>query len=389
MAGTLCISRITINLELCQDLAPTSQNSVNPARKCLRRFCCFKVVHHISTKDRSSVWSIFRLREILRSTEILRLWMHGSSNYPNVPPLKIAYQNFRMMERYPNDKELHRITKQEIQKKSRDNARTPMQVSWLICFKIFDFTSHNYVQWNTSAHAGFSTTTPWQRENESYTTINAEAQVGIPGSVFEYWASILKLRKTHIDVFVYGSFVLINDGHQDVFAYLRTFEKETALVVCNFKKETVVWDLPKGFCWKDAEALVGNYDYDGKIVLEGGKVELRPFEAFVVFVREIARAWRWEGIWKVMQEVCNLQISVTNLLSRILSWLILPSNGFSSWLRYFDNQNIIPSYFAGNRSSRDSITTIMKETLSFQPGRNDYEKFALLDKVVQKHTARG
>lgn len=34
-----------------------------------------------------------------------------------------------MMERYPNDKELHRITMQEIQKKSRDNARTPMQVS--------------------------------------------------------------------------------------------------------------------------------------------------------------------------------------------------------------------------------------------------------------------
>lgn len=33
------------------------------------------------------------------------------------------------MERYPNDKELHRITMQEIQKKSRDNARTPMQVS--------------------------------------------------------------------------------------------------------------------------------------------------------------------------------------------------------------------------------------------------------------------
>src|SRR5689334_6314201 len=121
------------------------------------------------------------------------------------------------------------------------------------------------MKWNTSAHAGFSTATPWQRENESYTTINAESQVGVAGSVFEYWASILKLRKTHIDIFVYGSFKLIDDGHQDVFAYLRTFEKETVLVVCNFKKEAAIWDLPKDLSWRDGEVLVGNYDYEGKI----------------------------------------------------------------------------------------------------------------------------
>jgi glycosidase len=72
-----------------------------------------------------------------------------------------------MTKQYPDDRELHRITKQEITKKSRDNARTPMQ-------------------WSDTPHAGFSTTDPWQKENESYTTINAAAQVGVKDSVFEY-----------------------------------------------------------------------------------------------------------------------------------------------------------------------------------------------------------
>lgn len=41
---------------------------------------------------------------------------------------------------------------------SRDNARTPMQ-------------------WNTSAHAGFTTGEPWIRVNPNYLQINAEAAV--------------------------------------------------------------------------------------------------------------------------------------------------------------------------------------------------------------------
>jgi hypothetical protein len=39
------------------------------------------------------------------------------------------------MEKHPNDKELQRITKEQITLKSRDNARTPMQVSLTATFK--------------------------------------------------------------------------------------------------------------------------------------------------------------------------------------------------------------------------------------------------------------
>lgn len=125
-----------------------------------------------------------------------------------------------MMRDFPEDKQLHQITREEIQKKSRDNARTPMQ-------------------WDTTAYAGFSTSTPWQRENESYVSINANAQVGIKGSVFEYWASILRLRKTHTDVLVYGDFALIDVENDHIFAYLRTFQDQKVLVVANFRPREV------------------------------------------------------------------------------------------------------------------------------------------------------
>jgi hypothetical protein len=39
------------------------------------------------------------------------------------------------MEKHPDDKELQRITKEQITLKSRDNARTPMQVSLTAAFK--------------------------------------------------------------------------------------------------------------------------------------------------------------------------------------------------------------------------------------------------------------
>ena len=69
-----------------------------------------------------------------------------------------------------------------------------------------------------------------------------------------------------------------------MFAYLRTFEKETVIVVCNFKKESVKWKLPDGLELKDGGELVRNYE-EGEVVVNEGKVELRPFEAWVAFVK--------------------------------------------------------------------------------------------------------
>lgn len=164
---------------------------------------------------------------------------------------------------HPDDKELQRITREEIQLKSRDNARTPMQ-------------------WDTTKHAGFSNATPWQEENPSYATINAASQVGIENSVFEYWASILRLRKTHQDVLIYGDFGLVDEENNEVFAYSRSFGNEKVLVVSNFRKEAISWQVPSGLELEVGRLLTSNYD---GINVKDGKVGLRPFEAFAAFVK--------------------------------------------------------------------------------------------------------
>jgi glycosidase len=167
------------------------------------------------------------------------------------------------MRDHPNDTELQRITRQEIRLKSRDNARTPMQ-------------------WDNTKHAGFSTATPWQSENPSYHTINAASQVGIQDSVFEYWASILRLRKSHKDVLIYGDFELIDEGNNDVFAYTRSFENEKVLVVANFRKEHISWDTPKGLELGNGQLLTSNY---AGINVKDGMASLRSFEAFAVLIK--------------------------------------------------------------------------------------------------------
>jgi glycosidase len=164
----------------------------------------------------------------------------------------------KLCEVRPNDKKLQSITKQQYHIKSRDNARTPMQ-------------------WTADRHAGFTTGEPWFRVNDTYDACNAEAQVGVRGSSFEYWRSILGLRKQMLDVFVYGDFQMVDTEHEDVFAYERTFKGQSVLVVCNFRQHTVDWILPVGSNAKDQ--LISNYN---GVEAHESLVKLRPFEAFAI-----------------------------------------------------------------------------------------------------------
>ena len=62
--------------------------------------------------------------------------------------------------------------------KSRDNARTPMQ-------------------WDDTAHAGFTEGIPWLPVNPNYVTINAAAAVADPDSVFHHFKKLIELRHEH------------------------------------------------------------------------------------------------------------------------------------------------------------------------------------------------
>lgn len=163
------------------------------------------------------------------------------------------------------DDESRRTAKKQYHLKSRDNARTPMQ-------------------WSAERHAGFTSGLPWFRVNDSYRSCNASSQFGVAGSPLEYWAEILRLRKAKPDIFVYGDFHLVDREHDDVFAYMRTAEDETALIVCNFREWEVEWSLPSNIFILSARQVLASV-YEDVQFGAGNSVWLRPFEAFLCVSR--------------------------------------------------------------------------------------------------------
>lgn len=143
--------------------------------------------------------------------------------------------------------------------KGRDNARTP-------------------IQWDASTNAGFTTGTPWIQVNPNYTKINAEQELIDPGSVFHYYRKLIRLRKAD-PVIVYGKYDLLLPDHRQIYAYMRTLGEERRLVICNFSKETPVFELPDAVSFSGKELVISNYEVDPA---EGiGRLTLRPYEARV------------------------------------------------------------------------------------------------------------
>lgn len=164
------------------------------------------------------------------------------------------------------DTKAQETARREYQKKSRDNARTP-------------------VQWSGAPNGGFTgpNVKPWMSVNPDYVRVNAEREVDDPASTYNYWASVLRLRKQNLDIFVYGDYVSVDRESEDVFAFVRDGE---ALVLCNFTDKALEWDPAANGVKSTREVLLSNYEGVGVATqrIMGAKWPLRPYEALVVLV---------------------------------------------------------------------------------------------------------
>ena len=141
---------------------------------------------------------------------------------------------------------------------SRDNGRTPML-------------------WDDSTNAGFTTGAPWIEVNKNYGEINAASQVKDDESIFAYYKKLIQMRKDY-DVIAYGDIKPLAEKDTSVFAYERTYQKESLVVICNFYGADAQWN-----CELDLtgyEVLAGNYTEQN--IEEIGK-KLRPYEAVVLY----------------------------------------------------------------------------------------------------------
>lgn len=140
--------------------------------------------------------------------------------------------------------------------KGRDNARTPMQ-------------------WDDSENAGFTTGTPWIGVNPNYKTINAEAARADKDSVFHYYRKLIAMRKEE-PILAYGHYALLEADNESLYVYTRELDGQKLLVICNFTKDTVGYEIPAEF--DGAQILIGNY---GREEAQGA-IEVKPYEALVL-----------------------------------------------------------------------------------------------------------
>lgn len=127
--------------------------------------------------------------------------------------------------------------------KSRDNARTPMQ-------------------WVDGPQAGFTDGDAWLQVNPNFHAINARDAVGDPASVFHHYRKLIALRHSHPTV-VTGRFALLSPEHPALWAFTRTDNAATLLVLANLSAEAL--DLTEVILpdMSEATLLLGTHTTNG------------------------------------------------------------------------------------------------------------------------------
>ena len=124
-----------------------------------------------------------------------------------------------------------------IQAKSRDNSRTPMQ-------------------WDGTAHAGFTKATPWLEVAANYPTINVEKELA-EGKIYAYYQELIRLRKDY-DVISDGTYSGLFLDHPSIMGFVREYEGQQLLVLGHFYDGNVEIELPQAFRGRTATKLIGN-----------------------------------------------------------------------------------------------------------------------------------
>ena len=141
---------------------------------------------------------------------------------------------------------------------ARDNGRTP-------------------IQWDETQHAGFTNGEPWLQVNHDHKNINVAAQENDPHSILNYFREIVALRK-QLPELVYGTYQLLDENNEKIYAYTRTFEERIVLIVLNFSKTVRTFQIP-GHIGSLGEVLMNNFV---EFNVEGRVLDMSPYQALII-----------------------------------------------------------------------------------------------------------
>ena len=152
-----------------------------------------------------------------------------------------------------------------VNKRSRDNSRTPMQ-------------------WGNSKNAGFSkdeNSKSWIKLTGSQATTNVADQINDKDSIFSHYKKMIDLRQNgkYSDCLTFGDFISVPLENEKIIAYVRKYGNQKVLCISNFselKQEVKLSEIAKALGEKEikiGEILINNFDgfenNGEKVVFEG------------------------------------------------------------------------------------------------------------------------
>lgn len=168
-----------------------------------------------------------------------------------------AYNNFENLQKAGlSDKKALEM----INRKSRDNSRTPMQ-------------------WSTDKNAGFSNYDPWISVNPNYKEINTEKDKKSEDSIYYFYKKLIAIRGKN-DVLINGSFQLLSEKDSDIFAYIRSLDNKEVLVIGSFSNKKIKYRVPSKIIKQKSKLLLSNYLIPKHSTLETD-IYMEPFECLV------------------------------------------------------------------------------------------------------------
>ena len=158
-----------------------------------------------------------------------------------------------------------------VNKRSRDNSRTPMQ-------------------WDNSKNAGFSENEnikSWIKLTGSQAVTNVKNQLNDEKSIFAHYKKMIDLRQNgkYSDCLIYGEFIPVPLENEKIIAYVRKYGNQKLLCISNFscqKQEVKLNDIAKALGKKEVtlgEILINNFDKIGK---DDKKLNLEGFKSLLV-----------------------------------------------------------------------------------------------------------
>lgn len=146
-----------------------------------------------------------------------------------------------------------------VNRKTRDNARTPMQ-------------------WNFDRNSGFSDVKPWFDVNSNYKSINVKKDLQSRDSIYRFYQKLLQLRKED-SIMIDGEFRPLYTNDSEIYAFIRELSGNKKLIVCSLYAYNTKFEVPKNV-GNISKVILSNYEKD--ININDRTIYLKPYEGVVV-----------------------------------------------------------------------------------------------------------